>query len=110
MAVCDRCEAANQTFDRVTVTQHAEALRHHRPYGRGIRRGRRRRGGARLQRTAARLADASSDPFGADDGFHQRVAGEAIGAVQSGAGDLTAGPESIDGAATFEIYGNAAHM
>ena len=94
-AAGDRIEAADRAFDSVPVAEHAEALRQDRPHGGRVGRGRRRIGRARFQRAAARALDALRHPLRTDDRFHQRIAGEPVGAMQPGAADFAAGPEAV---------------
>jgi hypothetical protein len=46
---------------------------------------------------------------GEDEAFEQGVGGEAVGAVDSGAGDLTDGEEAEERGATEEVGADAAH-
>ena len=54
--------------------------------------------------------DALRDPSRANDGFHQRIAGEPVGAMQPGTADLTACPQAVHRAAAFAVHGDAAHV
>ena len=74
-------------------------------------------GAARLQaprsgraRVGGRAGDVFGDPAGADGGFQQRIAGQAVGAVQAGAGGLAAGPQPGERAAAGRVHGDAAHV
>ena len=75
----------------------------------------RRRQAARGERRAPgrrRRGDVARPPSGAGHGgFQQRVAGQAVGAVQAGAGRLAAGPQPVDAMLRpARVHGDAAHV
>ena len=63
--------------------------------------------GSRARRQAA---DVAGDARAEHDGLEQRVRGEAVGAVQPARGDLAGGPQALDGRASANVGGDAAHV
>ena len=104
------CRCADRPLEASAVAHDAQRLADRAAQGRHVRR--RWQGDRPCCRQRRRLGadDAVRHRARHDHRLEQRVAGQAIGAVQAACRDLAAGPQALDGAAALGVRGDAAHV
>ena len=106
----ERLQMPDRPLEAGAVAHDAQRLADRAAQGRHVRR--RRQGDRPCCRQRRRLGadDAVGHRARHDHRLEQRVAGQAIGAVQAACRDLAAGPQALDGAAALGVRGDAAHV
>ena len=106
----ERLQMPDRPLEAGAVAHDAQRLADRAAQGRHVRR--RRQGDRPRRRQRRRLGadDAVGHRARHDHRLEQRIAGQAIGAVQAACRDLAAGPQALDGAAALGVHGDAAHV